>query len=291
MPERARLARDPRRVAGGADRGDRVARPSPSTRTSPTAPRRPACARDGVGLAGEDRLVEPQRLGRLELPVGDDLVARLRAGRGRRRRPPRPRQLRAARRRGRRSRSATTSAESRSSARFARTSCAMPITEFATRTPRKSASCHSPNASVSRAGDGEDQVEDREDVGADDARVGAARPGRLDRAAVGQPALRLGGREPFRTGGRPAIVDGGHRAAPARDGVGARASTTAAAGTVPRVVVLPIADRPLELDARPDRQGNRDNRVVPEHDLMGSGATWGLLRPSASRRSSSSSRR
>ena len=42
-----------------------------------------------------------------------------------------------------------TSAARRSSVRFARTSCAMPMPAFATRIARKSASCTSPNASVS----------------------------------------------------------------------------------------------------------------------------------------------
>ena len=101
------------------------------------------------------------------------------------------RDARRRRRRGRPWPCGATSAASRSSARFARTSWAIPIAEFATRMPRKSASRQSPKASVSAPNDGEDQVEDREDVGPDDARVGAARPCARDGGHASQRAERV----------------------------------------------------------------------------------------------------
>jgi hypothetical protein len=74
---------------------------------------------DRARFAGEDRLVAAQRVRLRERSVGDDLVAR-----------------------------GATSAESRSSVRFARIFCTEPIAAFATSTPRKSASCHTPKTSV-----------------------------------------------------------------------------------------------------------------------------------------------
>ena len=148
MPERTGLAGDPRGVALVADSGHDVGSGALDGERARAHPPRPACASTGARLPGEDRLVEREPVRRSSVPVGDDLVTGLDAhevahddvvdgGSAGPRRPARP------------SRWGATSAASRSSARFARTSCVIPIAELATRTPRKSASCHSPNASVS----------------------------------------------------------------------------------------------------------------------------------------------
>ena len=173
MAELARLARDARGVALVADRGH------------------------DVGAAALDRerarahlLAFGARAPALPRPSGSTRRARGRrcAAACRRRRPGRP--ARAATTspsttsstatcRGLPSRMTVavgaTSAASRSSVRFARTSCAMPMPAFATRTREEERVLPLAERERHDAGDEQDQVEDREDVRDDDALVGAAR--------------------------------------------------------------------------------------------------------------------
>ena len=74
VAEGARLARQPRGVAVRADRGDRVGADALDRERS-GAHGVAGLARDRLGLAGEDRLVDAQRFRLLERAVGDDLVA------------------------------------------------------------------------------------------------------------------------------------------------------------------------------------------------------------------------
>ena len=134
-----------------------------------------------------------------------------------------------------RRRAGATSSERRSSARFARTSCVIPIAEFATITPRNSASRQSPKISVTAPNAARISVEHRQHVRPHDARVGAARPLARRRPARGQPPRRLGLAQPRRLGSggacarrffRPRGSDGprrapdGHQSGPARQVAG-----------------------------------------------------------------------
>ena len=185
MAERPRLAGEPRGVAVLADGRDGVGADALDGERARSGPRRRRARSTGRDSPVRIDSSSAQRRRRARAsPSATTWSPGCEPRRGRRRRPRRRATPRAAPSRTTVARGAT-SAESRSSARFARTSCTIPIPAFATRMPRKSASCHSPNASVSDAGDGEDQVEDREDVGADDARVRAARPCGGARAALG----------------------------------------------------------------------------------------------------------
>ena len=197
VAKRPRLAGDLRRVAVHADRLDgEVALALDDERSRPhLAARRPL---GGQRLAGEDRLVEPQRGRRLQRPVGHDLVARLEANEVTdyhlRHRDPGGRSVPDDRRRGGDER---------------RQPVERPLGPHLLRDPdRRVRDQHAekerilPLAEHQRgsAGDGQDQVEEREDVGADDARVRAARPLAL-RRPFGKPARSFGCGQPGVHGG------------------------------------------------------------------------------------------
>ena len=149
MPEAARLAGDARRVAVRRRPRSPRRRPCPRRRTRRSAARRPARVADGSDSPVRIDSSSSSPAAATSRPSATSWSPGSQAGPGRRRRPPR---------RGRCARLAVAQdgrgrddeRASRSSARFARTSCVIPIGVFATRTPRKSASCQSPNASVSR---------------------------------------------------------------------------------------------------------------------------------------------
>ena len=162
--------------------------PAPSTANEPERTSSPRLRDAGVGLAGQDRLVEREPVAALERPVGDDLVALLdqdevalddlvdvdvprravahdRGVRRDERREPVERPLRA---HLLRDADAGVGDEDREEERVLRLA----------------------ERERQHAEDEQDQVEDREDVGDDDALVGAARLLRLGRPG-GEPALRL----------------------------------------------------------------------------------------------------
>ncbi len=149
VAELARLAGQALGVGVAARRPRRGRRRSPRPRTSPPAAASPGAARDRLGLAGEDRLVDAR--GPRCAPAGR------RRPPGRRR--PRPRGRRGRRRsrrpaRGRPSRTTVavgaTRAASRSRLRLARASCTIPMPALMIRIPRKRASRQSAKISVIR---------------------------------------------------------------------------------------------------------------------------------------------
>jgi hypothetical protein len=189
VTELARLACDPLRVAVLADRGDLVG-PCPFDGEGARAHLLALSADDRPRLAAEDRLVERQPLARDERPVGDDLVAGLDVDevadhdlldrdlsllavaddgcvRGDEGREAVERPLRAQLLRDPDRRVGDDDPEEEG---------VLPLRE------REREHAHHQ----------QDRVEDREDVGADDARRRAARRGRLGRAALGEAALGLG---------------------------------------------------------------------------------------------------
>src|SRR5690242_5673767 len=74
MTEGAGLARQTGGIAVGADGGDDV-RADALDRERARADLGTDLARNGFGFAGEDRLVEPERVRLRQVAVGDDLVA------------------------------------------------------------------------------------------------------------------------------------------------------------------------------------------------------------------------
>ena len=185
VPKRARLAGQSRRIALLADGGDEV-RAGSFDRKRAGAHVLSLRPFDGARLAGQDRLVEPQRVGLLERPVRDDLVSRpdlhevadddlldlnlprrsvandgcvwRDEGRQPVERPFRPDLLH-------RSDPGVPDEDTEEER-------VLPLAE----------------RQGEAAGDGEDQVEDREDVGADDARVRTARARARRRASLGKAA-------------------------------------------------------------------------------------------------------
>ena len=103
---------------------------------------------DGIGLAGEHRLVELEPVDRAQDPVGRDLVAGARARTDRRARPRSTAISRTSPSRTTRARGAFSTA-SRSSVRLARYSCTTPMSALNSRTKPKSASWPSPNTRMS----------------------------------------------------------------------------------------------------------------------------------------------
>ncbi len=230
MAERARLAREPRRVAVLADGGDRV-HADALDRERARAHLVAGSALDRARLAGQDRLVDAQRVGVLERPVGDDLVARLEphevAGDELVDMHP-PRVAVANDRRVRRD-------ERREPVERALRADLLHRADPGVRDEDAEEERVLPLAERERhgAGDGEDQVEDREDVGADDARVRAARP---CSAAPGRA---------WRGGASP----------PPRRGHARRAGSTMLRDVHLNVEASPLgAGRPLTLLSRPSRR-------------------------------------
>ena len=156
MPELARLPRDALGVALRPDRSDLVGpRALEDERARAKLVGARAC--DGSRLAAQHRLVELELLGANEHAVGDDLIARLdphvvtdddRVDGDLARAPSRITVAVGA-----------TRAASRSSLRFARSSCQIPIPAFATTIPRNSASRQSPKPSSSTPSDEQHDVE------------------------------------------------------------------------------------------------------------------------------------
>ena len=143
----ARLAGDPRRVALLADRGDRV-RAGALDRERAGAHLVAGRAVDRARLAGQDRLVDAERRApRSSVPSATTWSP----GPSRTRSPTTSsvdRDARAARRRGRRSRAARRARRAGRAPASRGSPAPSRSRAFATRTPRKSASCGSPNASV-----------------------------------------------------------------------------------------------------------------------------------------------
>ena len=102
------------------------------------------------------------------------------------------------------------SSASRSSFRFARYSCTMPIAELTTRTMPKSPSANDPVTMTSSEERAEDRVEAGQHVGADDLADRARRAlGQLVDGPARDPLGHLGARQPLGSGqGRPARVGG-----------------------------------------------------------------------------------
>jgi hypothetical protein len=188
VAERPRLARDPLRVAVRAHARHRV-RARSLDREGARAHLLPGPPPDRLGLAGENRLVDGERGRRLETSVGDDLVARLQldevagdelvhadqsrlavaddaCGRGDEGRQP---------------------VEGSLGAELLRD----PDRGVADEDREEERVLPRAEGERDEARDEQDHVEDGEDVRPHDARVRAARGGRLDRPALGEPPPRL----------------------------------------------------------------------------------------------------
>jgi hypothetical protein len=218
VAEGARLARQPGGIALRANRGDRVGADA-LDRERPGAHVVARFARDRFRLTGEDRLVDAQRFRLLERAVGDDLVARTdpdEIADDELLHPDDPRLRVADHRRLRRHERAET------------VECTLrphllhgPDGGVGDEHAEEERVLPLPERKCRRAGDREDQVEDREDVGANDARVRAARATLPDRPAgsaargslrLGQAAvrqrLRRDGDERAHAPGLPSVVGG-----------------------------------------------------------------------------------
>ena len=186
--------------------------------------------RVGVGLAGQDRLVDLEPAGLEQPPVGHDLVARA--------------QRRSRRRRRRRRRARRARAPSRSDARARRREQRQAVER-----PLRADLLDDADARVDDEHGGEEQVgelagrdqrdgagrehevEQREQVAPDDRPVGQAAGGRLRRAPLLEPARRLGRAETVRRHSRQGRRRGA--TAGAAQPRASRGTMTACAGATP----------------------------------------------------------
>jgi hypothetical protein len=189
MAELARLADDALRVAVRADGGDLVGAGA-LDRERARANLLALAARHRPRLAAENRLVEGERLARNDVPVGDDLVARLDADEVADDDVLDPDPTRLALANHRRVR------RDERGEPVERVLRAQLLDDADRRVGdddgEEERVLGVPNRERQHAEDDEDPVEEREDVGSDDARRRAARRGRLDRAALGEAAGGLG---------------------------------------------------------------------------------------------------
>ena len=130
--EAARLLGQPHGVGVARRRRSRGSGAGPAATNEPDSTSSPGRLADGVGLAGEERLVDLERRRRSSTSPSTTICVAGAQRRARRRGRPRPtRDLARRRRRGRRGPSGRVRTVSRSSVRFARSSCTMPIAVFA----------------------------------------------------------------------------------------------------------------------------------------------------------------